>query len=79
MDGFIPTNTMSNTAFDVLRMDGIDDPLINVNIGKTSALDDLENTMARLAEMQKNTLANGKASLQDMLEQKVVEAEVISE
>ena len=31
MDGFIPTNTMSNTAFDVLRMDGIDDPLINVN------------------------------------------------
>ena len=54
-------------------------PLINVNIGKTSALDDLENTMARLAEMQKNTLANGKASLQDMLEQKVVEAEVINE
>lgn len=54
-------------------------PLINVNIGKTSALDDLENTMARLAEMQKNTLTNGKASLQDMLEQKVVEAEVINE
>lgn len=31
MDGFKPTNTLANTAFDVLTMDGIDDPLINVN------------------------------------------------
>ena len=40
MDGFIPTNTMSNTAFDVLRMDGIDDPLINVNKLGTLDLDE---------------------------------------
>ena len=39
MDGFIPTNTMGNTAFDVLRMDGIDDPLINVNKLGTLDLD----------------------------------------
>lgn len=31
MDGFKPTNTLANTSFDVLTMDGIDDPLINVN------------------------------------------------
>ena len=40
MDGFIPTNTMGNTAFDVLRMDGIDDPLINVNKLGTLDLDE---------------------------------------
>ena len=26
----IPTNTMSTTSFDVLTMDGIDDPLISI-------------------------------------------------
>lgn len=31
MDNFIPTNTLASTAFDVLKMDAIDDPLINVN------------------------------------------------
>ena len=31
MDVFKPTNTLANTSFDVLTMDGIDDPLINVN------------------------------------------------
>ena len=31
MDRFKPTNTLANTSFDVLTMDGIDDPLINVN------------------------------------------------
>ena len=33
----IPTNTMSTTSFDVLTMDGIDDPLISIN--KLSTLD----------------------------------------
>lgn len=32
-----PTNTMANTAFDVLTMDGINDPLININ--KLATLD----------------------------------------
>ena len=40
MDGFTPTNTMANTAFDVLTMDGIDDPLINVNNLGTLDLDE---------------------------------------
>ena len=40
MDGFTPTNTMTNTAFDVLTMDGIDDPLINVNNLGTLDLDE---------------------------------------
>ena len=37
--GFKPTNTMASTSFDVLTMEGIDDPLINVN---TLATLDLE-------------------------------------
>lgn len=31
MDNFVPTNTLASTAFDVLKMDAVDDPLINVN------------------------------------------------
>ena len=37
--GFKPTNTMASTSFDILTMEGIDDPLINVN---TLATLDLE-------------------------------------
>lgn len=37
--GLAPTNTMASTSFDILAMDGIDDPLINVN---TLATLDLE-------------------------------------
>ena len=31
MDGFIPTNTLACANFDVLKMDAIEDPLININ------------------------------------------------
>ena len=36
----IPTNTMSTTSFDVLTMDGIDDPLISINKLATLDLDE---------------------------------------
>ena len=43
MDNFstlIPTNTMATTSFDVLTMDGIDDPLISINKLATLDLDE---------------------------------------
>ena len=36
----IPTNTMATTSFDVLTMDGIDDPLISINKLATLDLDE---------------------------------------
>ena len=36
----IPTNTMSTTSFDILTMDGIDDPLISINKLATLDLDE---------------------------------------
>ena len=37
MDNFIPTNTLASVNFDVLKLDGVEDPLINVN--KLATLD----------------------------------------
>lgn len=37
MDNFIPTNTFASASFDVLKLDGVEDPLININ--KLSTLD----------------------------------------
>ena len=39
MDGFVPTNTLGSMSFDILKLDGIDDPMINVNTLATLDLD----------------------------------------
>ena len=59
-DEFKPTNTMASVSFDVLKMDGIDDPLINVN--KLATMD-LEESYFNLAvnfikEMNNEITAN---------------------
>lgn len=45
MDNFIPTNTFSSASFDILTLDGIEDPLININ--KLSTLDFEESYFAK--------------------------------
>lgn len=52
-------------------------PLLNVNIGKSSAMEDLERTMSELARMQQNALKDGLMTIEELAKQKIVEAEVI--
>lgn len=50
-DNFVPTNTMASAPFDVLKMDGIEDPLINVN--KLATMDLEESYFALAVEYLK--------------------------
>jgi len=47
-DAFIPTNSLSSVNFDILKMDAIEDPLINVN--KLATMDFEECYMAQAVE-----------------------------
>ena len=46
MDGFVPTNTLGSMSFDILKLDGIDDPMINVNTLATLDLEESYFTQA---------------------------------
>ncbi len=52
-------------------------PLLNVNIGKSSAMEDLERTITDLARIQKKAIEDNLVSTRDIAEQRIVEAEVI--
>lgn len=54
-------------------------PLLNVNIGKTSALENLEKTISELARMQKEAISNGIVTTKEIASQKIVEAEVVND
>jgi len=52
-------------------------PLLNVNIGKSSAMEDLERTITDLARIQKQAIEDNLVSTRDIAEQRIVEAEVV--
>lgn len=52
-------------------------PLLNVNIGKSSAMEDLERTITDLARIQKQAIEDNLVSTRDIAEQKIVEAEIV--
>ena len=52
-------------------------PLLNVNINKSSAMEDLERTITDLARIQKQAIEDNLVSTRDIAEQRIVEAEVV--
>lgn len=54
-------------------------PLLNINMGKSSALEDLEKTISELAKMQKQAIHDKTVTTKDIAEQRIVEAEVIND
>ena len=68
MDNFVPTNTLASTAFDVLKMDAVDDPLINVNKLGTLDLEEsyFATAVAFVNETNREVKDNFKRSSMDL-------------
>lgn len=56
MNTLIPTNTFANATFDILKMDGIEDPLINVD--KLSAMDLEESYFLKTVNFLKENMSD---------------------
>lgn len=54
-------------------------PLLNVNLTKTDALDNLEKTITELAMLQKQAIQNNVVTTKAVAEQKIIDAEVIED
>ena len=49
-------------------------PLVNIDMTSNTGLDDLKETICKLAEMQQNMIKSGKASTKEIAEQQIQEA-----
>ena len=49
-------------------------PLVNIDMTANTGLDDLKETICKLAEMQQNMIRSGKASTKEIAEQQIQEA-----
>lgn len=54
-------------------------PLVNIDMSNNTGLDDLKETICKLAEMQQDLIKSGKASTKEIAEQKIQEAVIVDE
>ena len=76
--GFNPVNTLASASFDVLKMDGIEDPLINVN--KLATADFEESYFAMGVEFInecRNEMTTHKINLYQSLQEATTEMAVL--
>lgn len=51
-------------------------PLVNIEMSQNTGIEDLRETLVKLAEVQQNLIKQGKATTEQIAEQKIIEAEV---
>lgn len=51
-------------------------PLVNIEMSQNTGIEDLRETLIKLAEVQQNLIKQGKATTEQITEQKIIEAEV---
>ena len=51
-------------------------PLVNIEMNQNTGIEDLRETLVKLAEVQQNLIKQGKATTEQIAEQKIIEAEV---
>lgn len=51
-------------------------PLVNIEMSQNTGIEDLRETLVKLAEVQQNLIKQGKATTEQIAEQKIIEAEI---
>lgn len=51
-------------------------PLVNIEMSQNTGIEDLRETLVKLAEVQQNLIKQGKATTEQIVEQKIIEAEI---